>query len=290
MQGKKVLIVGCGKIGGRVAKRLSSDFQVFGLRRRPQMSQDDIHYLAADVREASSLEEVFSQVLTDGVDYLIYCLTPSQRTEQGYRDTYVTGLENTLTMLPNTKRLKRLIFVSSSSVYHQNDDSWIDEQSPCEPKQFSGKLIFEAEGLLRHSGIPSTIIRFSGIYGGSRRQLINQVKQSAESGAAILSKALRRSNRIHEDDCVGFIEHLIRLNAQGSALEPLYLASDNEPVDLNEVIIWLAEHLGLTINTQPSEQAKRRSGNKQCSNRRMLDSAYQLHYPTFREGYQAMLR
>ncbi|WP_304440036.1 NAD(P)-dependent oxidoreductase, partial [Oleiphilus sp. HI0061] len=63
MQGKKVLIVGCGKIGGRVAKRLSSDFQVFGLRRRPQMSQDDIHYLAADVREASSLEEVFSQVL-----------------------------------------------------------------------------------------------------------------------------------------------------------------------------------------------------------------------------------
>ena len=289
MQGKKVLVVGCGKVGGRVAKALASDFQVYGLRRRPQTAQEGIHYIAANVCDEAALAEALTRHLPDGADYLLYCLTPSERSEQAYRDTYVCGLENVLKQVANAMRLRRVIFVSSSSVYHQNNDGWINEQSLCQPKSYAGRLILEAETLLEQSGVPSSIVRFSGIYGGTRRQLIKQVLESADTNTPILSHTLRRSNRIHEDDCVGFLEHLIHQADLGVELESHYLATDNEPVDLNTVISWLAEQLGLALSQELTEQASRRSGNKKCSNKRMLESGYQLRYPSYREGYRAML-
>lgn len=289
MQDKKVLVIGCGKIGGRVARRLTSSFQVFGLRRTPQTQTSGIQYISADVCNKDKLKDMFQSNFSDGVDYLLYCLTPSTRDEQSYRKTYVEGLTNVLNTLPQQQRLKRLIFVSSSSVYHQNDDNWINEQSPCEPTSFSGKLILEAENLLRACQLPSTIIRFSGIYGGNRRQLIKQISKSAEVNTPILSHALRRTNRIHEDDCVGFIEHLISEADQGKELEQTYLASDSEPVDLNEVIVWLADKLGLNICPEMTDQARRRSGNKKCSNQKMLDSGYKLRFANFRDGYTDMI-
>lgn len=286
---EKVLVIGCGKIGGRVAQGLSKNFQVIGLRRTPQVEQEGVRYIAANVCDNTTLQEALQQNIHEGVDYLLYCLTPSKRDEESYRDTYVNGLYNVLKTLPNQEKLKRLIFISSSSVYHQNDDSWIDENSPCEPKSFSGKLILEAENLLRQSTAPSTIIRFTGIYGGTRRHLINQVIQSAKDNTPILSDALRRTNRIHEDDCVGFIEHLIRKSSLGEVLKDLYLASDDEPVDLNEVINWLAKELGVSISQEKSDQTSRRSGNKRCSNKLMLGSGYRLLFSGFREGYRDML-
>jgi nucleoside-diphosphate-sugar epimerase len=289
MQDKKVLVIGCGKIGGRVAQALSNDFQVTGLRRTPQAQQDSIHYIFADVCNQAELQISFEQHLSDGVDYLVYCLTPSKRDEQSYRASYVDGLTNVLSTLPNKQKLKRLFFISSSSVYHQNDDSWIDENSPREPTSFSGKIILEAEELLQRSQVASTIIRFSGIYGGTRRQLINQIIQSVRTNTPILSDSLRRTNRIHEDDCVGFIEFLIRKVDNGDDIENLYLASDNEPVDLNEVILWLAKALDINISQEKTEHSKRRSGNKKCSNKRMLESGYVLKFSGFREGYRDML-
>lgn len=290
MQDKKVLVIGCGKIGGRVADILADDYQVSGLRRSPQAKRNNIQYIAADVCDANTLARTMAEYFPEGLDYLIYCLTPSQRNEQGYRETYVDGLMNTILSLPNRERLKRLVFVSSTSVYHQNDDNWVDEDSLCEPKSFSGKLILEAERQLQASRLPHSIVRFSGIYGGNRRQLINQVITSAEEGTAMLSDSLRRSNRIHEDDCVGFLVHLIRKAERAEPLESLYLASDSEPVDLNIVILYLADLLGVTINREAAAQASRRSGNKRCANKRLLDSEYTLRYPSFREGYLAMLQ
>ena len=289
MQDKKILVIGSGKIGGRVARELANEFQVTGLRRTPQDEQDKLKFIAADVTDRESLNNALQAHLSEGVDYLLYCLTPGKRDAQSYQKTYVDGLTNVLDTLPKRQRLKRLVFISSSSVYHQNDDQWIDESSPCHPTSFSGKSILEAENILTNSQVPYTIVRFSGIYGGTRRQLINQILKSAEEKTAILSNTLRRSNRIHEDDCVGFIAHLIRKASKPERLESIYLASDNEPVDLNEVILWLADALNVTISMEKTEQVSRRSGNKKCANRRMLSSGYVLRYSSYKDGYREML-
>jgi len=286
MSAKRILIVGCGKIGLRVANLLSTEHEVWGLSRSTQNSHNGnpnhITFITADVCKLESLSGQFPENL----DYIIYCVAPAERNEAAYRELYLTGLKNIIDYLPAQHALKRLYFVSSTSVYHQDDHSLVDEMSPALPSSFSGRVLLEAEGFCNHLPIPSTIIRFSGIYGAERSRLIEQVK----THKAKLSTDYRLTNRIHEDDCVSFIQHLIQEDILGKQSESLYLASDSMPVDLNEVIKFLASNLAIKLTEKPSNDAeKRRAGNKKCSNRRMLDSGYRLHFPSYQEGYLAMI-
>jgi len=298
MQGKRILIVGCGKIGLRVAKELALENQVWGLRKGTPETIQGLELLSADVTNVASLARAF-QNIPPGIHYIIYCLTPGERSEQGYRAIYVTGLKNTLEALPDTSSLKRILFISSTSVFHQNDSQWLDESSDTLPTSFSGRVLLEAEALLKTFDISSTVIRFSGIYGQSRSRLIQQVKQQE----ALISHEIRLTNRIHEDDCVGFILHLIRQDMQSLYIKPLYIATDDEPINLNEVISFIAKRLNVEVATpekQKDEQRdelkgeqadnSRRSGNKRLSNKRMLDSGYPLKFPSYKEGYLEMLK
>lgn len=289
MSSKRILIAGCGKIGLRLAHLLSSDHQVWGLSRTypyaatqpAETGNTSIHFLTADV----SIPETLTGNLPDNIDYLVYCLAPSERTESAYRRVYLDGLNNIISALPGNQPIKRLYFISSTSVYHQNDGQEIDEGSPAQATGFSGKVLLEAESTCRNSIHPSTIIRFSGIYGAQRDYLIRQVK----TGQATLSDTVRFSNRIHEDDCVGFIRHLIQQEIHGKPNEALYLASDSQPVDANEVLKFIASRLNITLKYKHNNQSNRRAGSKRCCNKKMLDSGYLLHYPGYQEGYAAML-
>jgi len=291
MQGKRILIVGCGKIGLRVAEQLSQNHDVWGLKRSPKEDTQNLRFLSADVTQVQSLQPALAHELHKGVDYLLYCLTPSERSQKGYEDVYLAGLQNILDNLSNKQRLKRLFFISSTSVYHQDDNQYIDEQSPTLPRHFSGKTLLLAEDMLRASNLPSTVIRFSGIYGGNRTRLIDQVKHhNARNDESLRSVDIRTTNRIHEDDCVGFINHLIEKSIRGSEVESLYIASDSLPSDLNEVLEWLAEQLDKTLSAPAKIKSSRRSGNKKCRNARMLDSGYLFKHPTFKDGYLDMLK
>ena len=117
------------------------------------------------------------------------------------------------------------------------------------------------------------------------RQLCrNQVRR----GEAVYDTAEPRyTNRIHRDDCAGVLQHLMRL----SSPEALYLGTDNEPVDQVEVSQWLAKRLGVPLSPpQPRTPTGRESkSKKRCRNSRLLQSGYSFRYPTFREGYEAIL-
>lgn len=273
-QGKRLLIVGCGDLGIHLAALLHKQgVEVWGLRREPSKLPAFIHRLAADVTSLNSLA-----CLRDlHFDSAVISLTPGEFSDKRYRQIFVEGLANVLQVL----NADQLIFVSSSSVYHQSDQQWVDEDSPTAPSSFSGKRLLEAEALLDGYASPSTVVRFAGIYGPGRRRLIEQVI-NGEGSPAIYS------NRIHRDDCVGFLAHLVLKQWAGVTLPACYLAVDSEPVLLSEVKIWLAGELGIDPTTLQAQSATRR-GSKRCSNRRMLASGYQLRYPSFREGYQTVL-
>ena len=72
--------------------------------------------------------------------------------------------------------------------------------------------------------------------------------------------------------------------------EPLYLGVDDAPVTLCEVLQWLAEELGVAgpSNNADAPAARLRS-NKRCDNARLRASGYRLRYPSYREGYRALL-
>ncbi len=281
----KVLIVGCGDIGRRLARELSGDsWTLTGLRRQPPAEQDPhLEYVAADATDPQALV----RALAPGHDVIVLTMTPGERSDEGYHQAYVRTCENLLAGLrqrsqqqEQTPRL--ILFVSSTGVYGQDDGSLVDENSSTEPQGFSGRRLLEAEQLLRNSGLPHCIVRFSGIYGPGRRRLIEQVR----SGRAALSR--HWTNRIHADDCAGFLAHLIRLNADGQTLAPVYIGSDSEPAPMAEVVGWLTTKLGVDRARFAPDDPDSRAGNKRCSNARMLATGYRLRYPGYREGYGAL--
>lgn len=274
-----ILIAGCGDLGSDLGLALARDgARVAGLRRRAERIPAGIEAIAGDVERPETLAALAGRHF----DYAVVILTPGGFDDDSYRRTYVEGLRHLLGVLPP---LARLLLVSSTSVYAQSDGGWVDERSPTEPDGFSGRRLLEAEQLLQASGRPHTIVRFGGIYGQGRSRLIDEVREGI--GAPTEGPY---SNRIHRDDCVGILHHLLARAAAGQALEEIYLGVDSCPAPLAEVKAWVAQQLGLPAgHLRPSDKARTRGGNKRCSNTRLLASGYALIYPGFREGYRAML-
>jgi nucleoside-diphosphate-sugar epimerase len=294
MQGKSILVVGYGKLGQRIAHTLSNRHDVIALKRSPIEQDARVKMCFADVTYAESVRNALKNAVKGGVDYLIYCLSPNGRSEQAYRDAFLIGLNNVLSNLPEPEKLKHILFISSTSVYHQAHAEQVDEQSACLPSNFSGKVLLEAEAYLRGLSVQSTCIRFSGIYGGSRSRLIDQVKYALESGNPLVVGE-GYTNRIHEDDCVGFICHLIDLLDQNKTIESCYLATDSCPVELVNVYQFIADQLiqqvpnykDKKINIRSSEDSNslRRAGSKLCLNKKMLQSGYAIKFETYKQGY-----
>ncbi|MDP4548220.1 MAG: SDR family oxidoreductase [Marinobacter sp.] len=276
----RILVAGCGKLGGDMALALAdNDAQVFGLRRSPENVPAGITGIGADLTKPETLEGK----LPEDLDIVIYCLTPSSYDEQGYQDAYVTGLTNLLNAMGD-QPLTRLFFVSSTSVYAQDDDSWVDETSTTEPSRYTGKHILRGEQAALSSIHPATVIRFSGIYGPTRQRFLEEVLE----GRMNPQPPAPYSNRIHERDAVRAVTHMIELALSGKKLEDVYIVTDCEPVRLDEVVEWVQQQVSCKA---PVEDARKggRAGSKRCSNQRLLASGFEFRYPDFRAGYREMI-
>jgi nucleoside-diphosphate-sugar epimerase len=300
---EQVLIVGCGDIGARLSNMAPDTYAITGLRRHPPVDTRRLHYYACDVTEPSGFDTILQQSV---FSIILITMTPSDPTDSGYERAYVQTCKNLIASLKKYRSKPRLLlFVSSTGVYGQSDGEWVNESSPTAPESFSGKRLLEAENIILDSGFVATIVRFSGIYGPGRNRLIEQVLQ----GRAKLSSQL--TNRIHVDDCAAALLHLVKLHRQGVQLDSIYIATDNAPVVMSEVITWLAQQLGTSISATlneveaedsnnkehrgDKEHSKNKAGNnkinnnKSCDNQLLLATGFQLRYPSYQEGYAAIL-
>ncbi len=281
MSERYAMIVGCGDVGSRLAKRLlARGWQVSGLRRHVDGLPDGVQPVAADLHQAQCPVAWPRQA----PDYLIYCVAASQHDEAGYRAAYVDGLRHVLDWLQaHGQRPRRLLFVSSSSVYGQQAGEWVDETSATEPQGYSGRLMLEAEQLALDSGLPATVVRLTGLYGPGRQWLLGQVRQ----GYRVTETPPLYGNRIHVDDAAGLLDFLVQADVQGVPLQTLYLGVDDAPAPLFEVVAWLRQQLGVT---EWSDQARvRRTGSKRCSNARARALGWVPAYASYQEGYGALL-
>ncbi|MGE7958744.1 SDR family oxidoreductase [Pseudomonas sp. NPDC089530] len=277
MSAPTVLIAGCGDVGSRLAQQLlAENWQVYGLRRTVSHLPAGVIGVAGDLFS----EQCPSSWPTTPLDYLVYSAAATEHDEAGYRAAYVEGLTHVLGWLKqHGQSPKRLLFVSSSSVYGQKDGEWIDETSPAQADGYSGRLMLEAEQVALHSGIPASLVRLTGIYGPGREWLLSQVRQ----GYRVAIDPPLYGNRIHADDAAGLLAFLLQADRRGVALEGCYIGVDDAPAPLAEVVAWLREYLGVT--EWAADASVRRSGSKRCSNARARALGWEPRYPSFREGY-----
>lgn len=278
---KRLVIAGCGDVGGRLAVLLAArGWTVFGLRRDVAQLPKGVLPVPGDLQQP-----IIPAAWPQGdLEYLVYCVAATQHDEAGYHRAYVEGLRNVLAWLAECgQRPRRLLFVSSSGVYEQQGGEWIDEDSPAEAAGYSGRVMLEAEQLALASGLPATLVRLTGIYGPGRQWLLNQVRQ----GYRVASEPPLYANRIHADDAASLLAFLLQADASGVELANCYLGVDDEPAPLHEVVGWLREQLAVT---QWAEQnSVRRAGSKRCSNARVRALGWTPQYPSYREGYAAVL-
>lgn len=277
----RILLAGCGRLGGRIGRALANEHDVWGLRRSANPVPAPIRPLQADLLDRTAL----AATLPTDLNIVIFCLSPKTYDDAGYRAAYVLALDNLLSELEAQERPpEHVFFISSTAVYQQDDDSWVDEASPTEPNRFSGVRVLEGERRLSRSPLAGTAVRFSGIYGRDRRGMLERIK----AGKLAPGTNSPFTNRIHEDDCVGIMSHLVAQHAQGETLHPRYLASDCEPVRQGDLVAWVRAQTDC-LPVQPEATASGRAGSKRCDNSRVRASGYVFSYPTFREGYAEMI-
>jgi nucleoside-diphosphate-sugar epimerase len=273
----RVFIAGAGYVGTQAAGFLALAGHTVDTGRRNPGDAPRSH--AMDVLRPGSFPAALREA-----ECIIYCVSADGFTPESYRGAYVDGLARVIEAAAKGAA-KRLVFVSSTGVFGQDDGSVVDENSPAEPRGFSGRTILEGEALLAGAPFESTAIRFSGIYGPGRDRLIRMVRSqapvSAKSRAAI-------TNRIHRDDCARALVHLV----EQPAVAPLYLGSDEEPTPMGEILDWIAARLGVAPLPEGggADEAPQRGGNKRISSARIRGEGLRLRFPTYREGFEAILR
>lgn len=273
-----VVIAGCGDLGTETGLRFAAaGHRVVGLRRRGSLVPAPLEGRSSDLRH-----EVPSIPTDTGV--VVVATAAGSRDVDEYRATYVDGLRNVLDGIDASGARPRLLVVSSTAVYDVDDGSVVDEDTPARGGTPTATVLLEAERLLRERAPEAVLLRLSGVYGPGRERLVEQVR----SGAARLSPtpgASAHTNRIHRDDAAAALVHLARV----ADPEPLYLGTDDEPVRLDDVLTFLADELGAPVPPRGDASARRSGGDKRLSNARLRATGWAPRYPSFRDGYRAVL-
>jgi nucleoside-diphosphate-sugar epimerase len=281
------LIIGCGYLGQRVAQQwLQAGDQVTVLTRSTQraseLSKAGLQALVGDLTRPDSLPSF------PACETVLYAVGYDRSSSQSIEEVYVQGLENFLarTADPGGK----VIYISSTGVYGQNDGSWVNEDSPCHPTRPGGVACLAAESLLASHplGAGSIVLRLAGLYGPDRIPR----RAAIEAGKPVAAAENGYLNLIHVVDAV---EVILAAEACHN-LPPVMLVSDGQPVLRGTYFQEIARLLGapkpqFSPPDEASHQAGRATSDKRISNQRLLETLQiSFQYPSFREGLAALLQ
>jgi nucleoside-diphosphate-sugar epimerase len=273
-----ILLIGAGYIGRHVAHRLRKNGCHLTLWVRSRQSSDALakegfRTVAADVSEKNSWSAVGKHF-----DAVIFMPSTRGGDEHDYQKLYLQGMQLAAQHFSdNTK----LLFISSTSVYPQQNGEWVDENSPTGDTAPKPACLLAAERIALMRG--GTVIRFSGLYGPGRSPICDRLARRLPLS---VHDADRWLNHIHRDDAVSAIIHML---AQPGG--HIVNATDSLPVTRLELYRWLAARTRLPELpfTQQREPRKRGNTNKRVSNKKLLSLGWTPAYPTYKQGYEHIL-
>src|SRR5262245_13835759 len=124
------LIIGCGYVGRRVARCwVARGDTVFALTRSDDRARElhdrGIEPIVGEVTDAATLAALPEAAV------LLYAIGLDRAAGNSQREVYVGGLGNVLERV--TGKVGRFLYLSSTSVYGQDEGEWVDESSECHP-------------------------------------------------------------------------------------------------------------------------------------------------------------
>jgi nucleoside-diphosphate-sugar epimerase len=219
----------------------------------------------------------FSQLTRRHFDVVIHCASSGGGDANAYTAVFLAGTRNLMENLV----YERFIFTSSTSVYAQQDGSWVDETSPADPAPKTGQILRQTEDLVLAS--EGTVARLGGLYGPGR---CAPLKKLLEGRASIEEDGARMMNTLHHLDAAAALHFLAGTESNG-----LFNVVDNEPVAEIDWFRYVCQLLNKPLPPNGPRNLDRKRGwtNKRVSNRRLRSLGWNPNYPSFREGLTSML-
>lgn len=210
---RRFAIVGCGYVGTAAGRALVTDgCDVVGTTTRPErfaeLSKVGITPAVARVDQIEKLRELFVDR-----DAVLVCMAAGRR-RGDYHAVYAQGARNIVAALTDTP-VERIIYTSSTRVYHEDHGGWVDEASPTVAVDEASEALIDAEDTLleggRKIGASTSILRLGGIHGAGR-ELTEQIRAAAGSSRDDGDEFV---NLIHAPDIVDAIVGLTRVAHHG---------------------------------------------------------------------------
>lgn len=182
-------------------------------------------------------------------------------------------------------------YTGSTSVYGRSADGWVTEELDPSPATPNARILLEAERQLaeRAKGrFAAVVLRLGGLYGPGRSHLLDRLRDGAET---LSGSADAWMNRIHRDDAASALEHLLFHPFPAIACE-MFNVTDNAPARRGEVVGWICARLGRALPRFEAAAAPSRHGadaNRRVSNARLRALGWSPEFPTYREGFGALL-
>lgn len=212
---KKIAIAGLGWLGLPLAHKL----QLLGYRVSGSVTRlDKAHELQKngwDVYPVTFSEDGIvgpvSALLKDA-EVLIVLVPPGLRRNTGA--DHVLKMSHLMEAIVDAK-VPNCLLVSSTSVYGESQGA-VDESDLPQPENEAGRQLFQIEQLYMNAPFRSTIVRFGGLFGGSRQPVRYLAGRTGLSGGAA------PVNLIHRQDCIGIITEVIKQQAWGHIFNAVY--------------------------------------------------------------------
>jgi nucleoside-diphosphate-sugar epimerase len=265
------LVVGCGYLGERVARRwAAAGGRVLAVTRRParaaELSAAGLEGLVADVtaHEPDWIESL------PPLDTVFWAVGFDRSASATAHDVHVTGLRRLLDGLGSRPRV---ILSSSTGVWGDEDGRVVTEDTPAHPTREAGRVLLDAEALLRgHRLGPGVALRFAGLYGPGRLPRLDDLR----AGRPIAADPDSWLNLIHVDDAAAVVCRV----ADAADPAPLYVVSDGRPLLRRDWYGRLAELTGSPAPTWDPTAPRTRGADKRVDPARLTrDMGPNLAHP-----------
>ncbi len=282
---KRLLIIGCGDVGLRVAALLRARHRIYALTHNAEriagLRQCGLMPLFGDLDRPETLAGL------SGLGHDIIHLAPPPA--RGRSDTRTAHL---IAALGRGRSLPRhFIYISTSGVYGDCNGALVAETSPLRPKTDRAHRRADAERRLRdwgaRTGVRVSILRVPGIYAADRLP----VARIERGTPALRAQDDTYVNHVHADDLASMVVAALH---HGQANRS-YNASDDAPQKMGDYFDLVADRFRLprpprvtraeAQTAMPENLYSFMSESRRLANRRIKQELrVRLRYPTVLEG------
>lgn len=289
--GRRILVLGAGYVGAAVVARcLQAGAQVTALTRNP-LTCSELSFLGARCLQADLAGDDW-HASAPAADFVLVCVGSGGGGTESYRRSYVGGLASVRRWL-SRHPADTLVYTSSTSVYPQGDGAVVTEEFPvASGSDDSAGILAEAERsiLAPTEGLRRAfVLRLAGIYGPGRHGFLDRMR---EAGGSLPGEASGHLNLIHREDIVSAV--LACWSAPAAVGTRVFNLADEGRATRGEIASWLAARIGAPdtgFSGQAAAGRRRLTPDRIVSAEAIRDAlGWRPAFPTFREGYEALLR